>query len=159
MRLLTLGRTFIAALTGLALLGGILAHAPTARADDWCWDDPVVSIKGVPMSIAIGVHAGPGVAAQIVQDATIVITVPQGVTTDVLSTQNSPFQESVLFLTGLQPRKPGTPQTITVAVLIRGTNPHEIATAVRISYKGHTRTDASTVVNSKISYTIEQLTL
>lgn len=85
----------------IALLAGIagLVSIPSAvdASVEWCFDDPIVDIGGRRVSITVGVRGEPAQVRQQVKTAKVVIYVPAGVRTRLISTTAVFFKEEVEF--------------------------------------------------------------
>jgi hypothetical protein len=107
-----------------------------AHADEWCWDDPVVSIGGKIVSINVGVH---GTAAEVqagVRSATVEITVPEDVRTSIVSTTNTHFKEVVVFRHSEKHDDDNAGTEVSVSVKFDSTK--NMAAADAITYPGGT---------------------
>src|SRR5262245_36053146 len=83
-------------LTALFLLSvGLVAAAPSARADDFCDGDPVVSLDGQIYTIVIRIWGDPATVRRSVREADITLVVPSGTRTAVLRTISPYFAEDV----------------------------------------------------------------
>ncbi|MHB8576946.1 MAG: hypothetical protein ACYDCQ_16655 [Dehalococcoidia bacterium] len=121
MRVHNLGRGILGVLSGLLLAGGGLVHSSRASADfEWCWDDPVVVINGQLLQTLIGAQGSVRAIQQGGFQATVVYTVPAGVSTQVLAVTNPFFRETVIFQLSNALWTPGTPVPVTVSVAFNG---------------------------------------
>jgi hypothetical protein len=91
-------RRLLAAFALVLVISAALSPSRAARADDWCWGDPIVLIGGKVVSIDIGVQGSWTQVANHVSNAHTRIYVPQGVSTSVLGYTPAPFTESVEFI-------------------------------------------------------------
>ncbi len=95
----------IAAVPAVGLVLGLssLAAAPPTHADDWCWNDPVVSVNGHQAAINVGIQGSSADMLANVVGADIQAFVPQGSQNQILMMQNGAFTETVHFIqTGSQ---------------------------------------------------------
>jgi hypothetical protein len=85
--------TIVAALT-LALLTLTLSARPrTASAGEvWCWDDPIFEINGQIVTVNLGVRQSDLAS---VTGATVVLTVPAGVSARLVSVETTTYTPSV----------------------------------------------------------------
>lgn len=100
MRLLTLSRSFIPILTGIALCAGVLAQTPAAHADDWCFFDPTISVNGQQIQIVDSLQGSIGKVAELVKVVQFTVYVPRHASTQVVSLDKGPFVEVVTFVEG-----------------------------------------------------------
>lgn len=99
----------------VGLLAGGFGARQQAHADfSWCWDDPVVQIDHVTVSTTVRVFADP--AALHGYHATIVYTVPKGVSTQLVSQTSNALKEKVRFETTDVAWAPNQPVPVTVTV-------------------------------------------
>jgi hypothetical protein len=93
-------RIRIAVVPALGLVLGLssLAAMPATHADDWCWNDPVVSVNGHQAAINVGIQGSSADMLVNVNGADIQIFVPQGSRNQILKTQNGAFTETVHFV-------------------------------------------------------------
>lgn len=90
------GLTLMAVTLGM-LAGVALAPAKPASADDWCWNDPVVSIEGHIVQILTGVQGSPKDVDANVDAAEIKIIVPRNARTQLLMATSNLYAEHTLF--------------------------------------------------------------
>jgi hypothetical protein len=92
------GRAALAALGGLALVAaGIVQSRPAGAYELWCFDDPTVLINGRAVHINLGIQADQATILGSLASASIVVHVPQGVTTQFVSAANTWYPETVTF--------------------------------------------------------------
>jgi hypothetical protein len=89
---------------------------PAAALDTWCWDDPVVEIGGQRVSINIGVRERD---LSKVAGAVVVITVPQNVTTRLISVDDV-FPVRVRFVQEGKGNNGNIPVTVHNTLIARG---------------------------------------
>jgi hypothetical protein len=106
----------IFALFALALFSPALRPHRALADLAWCWDDPIVTINGITVSTQIGALGSPAVVQRGVQKATIVYTLPSGVSASVISTTNTYFHEKVVFVNSNAAWTPGQPVPVGVTV-------------------------------------------
>ncbi len=105
----------VLALALAVLLGSYgLFGVASARANDWCFDDPVLNIGGTQVSIIVGVDVDPSLAASVVRSASIVVSVPEGTDTSLLSS-SGPFPENVRIEKHGRQDGDATPVKVTVS--------------------------------------------
>jgi hypothetical protein len=130
-------RLLLALLGALLLCAGMVVHSPASAVADetWCWGDPVVQIGTSTISIIVGARGDPASLSANITAADIVIVVPRGVSTRVLSITNPYFPEQVTFVTSGATWR-GGPQPIPVSVVVRfhATAVHQ--TALQITHDG-----------------------
>ena len=86
------------ALVLLTLLAALwLASPSTARAEDWCFDDPIVEIGGHVVSIKTGVQGSAAEVERHVDEARVRIIVPHGVNTRLIASTRNHFDERTRF--------------------------------------------------------------
>ncbi len=104
-------------LPALALLIAGLGRTPRgASADMWCFDDPVVSINGQQVTLNVGAAGTSSYLHKTIAGTTITVAVPAGASTALVSLQNKPWPETVVFVQRATVWRPGTPLPVTVTV-------------------------------------------
>lgn len=86
---------FATLLTGLVLVGLPGATRPVAAGEIWSWDDPIIEVDGVVVSINLGVRQTDLPA---VTGAEVVVTIPAGSTGKVLYIDTTYFTPVVRFV-------------------------------------------------------------
>ncbi len=94
MRFLTRGASLMALALGV-LASVALAPATPTRADDWCWNDPTLSINGRTVHIDVG---APVDKRTLVHASTIVVTVPINVDAQLTGTNSPNFPTDVTLV-------------------------------------------------------------
>ncbi len=137
-------RLVVAALVAVLLTTGALVHHPPRAAAGvaWCWDDPVVQIGPATVSITIGAFGDPTAVAADVVWSQVVITVPTGVSTSVVSSTTTYFKERVKFVTGTGTWNGGT-QPLPVGVAVTFQSKADYQTAMQIAANGTVLTSAT----------------
>lgn len=128
---------FVAPLIGVVALGlGSMAFSPSAHADDWCWNDPVVSVNGHQAAINVGIEGDAASIAARGQLALITVSVPVGSTDKILSVQHGSFLEGVVFLPTTDASKYGNVNVTFFSLHSRAT----VGTGMQITQDGQTVT-------------------
>ncbi len=128
---------FMALLVGVLTLGlGSMAFSPPAHADDWCWNDPVVSVNGHQAAINVGLQGTASDISARAQLALITVYVPVGANAKILAVQHGSFLEGVVFLPTFDSSKYGN---VNVKFFAPG-NPASRSAGVQITQDGQTIT-------------------
>ena len=115
----------------LSLIAALaLAPASASASTEWCWGDPVVKIGTEVVTINVGVQERSTVVRKHVRAATIVIELPEGVSTSVEKTTSKHFPEVTQFRRVSTSWQPGQPVPVTVIVTFDATA--DMPAAVRI---------------------------
>ena len=142
-------RLVLALIAGLMLTSTALLQPRSAAAGGyWCFDDPVLLINGEQVTIQTGVYGDPAFVAAHVTAANVVVTVPAGVTTQIVSRTNTYFAERVTFVTQ------GTwtaGETVKVKVSVTFTASADLPTQVVTSYPGGTTTRSGNTTRGMIN--------
>ena len=125
-------RLFFTLLPVLALFSAAVAHTPSAFADIWCFDDPVVSINGQQVKLDVGVQGSSTYLRKTVSGAIVTVAVPAGVSTALVYLQKGPFPETVRFVQSATVWSTGQPIPVTVTVSFTSTA--KLMTALQAQY-------------------------
>lgn len=82
-------RGLMALTLALGVLAGVALIPSSAHADDWCWNDPIVTINGKTVQIITGVEGSEADVDANVIAAQVKIFVPKGVDTRIVEAQTS----------------------------------------------------------------------
>ena len=86
------------AVLAVALLSSLaLFKTPSASANDWCWNDPIVTIGGHTVQILTGVQGSAADVDKYVERAHVRIFVPKGVDTELLLITDDLYDETSEF--------------------------------------------------------------
>lgn len=95
-------------MAGVLALGlGSLAFSPSVHADDWCFNDPIVSVNGHQAAINIGIRGSVADVTSSVRAVEIQVFVPKDSRNRIVNLQNGPFRDEVHFTPTGDSRKVG----------------------------------------------------
>jgi len=126
-------KRFLVALIAIAALAfstGLGRSTTAGAADEWCWEDPIVSIDGYVVHIDIGMSISD--LAKLTGPVNVTVRIPQGVPASVICVDASYFSENVNIEHSGKRWKAGDSIPVDVSVDFQATGNFKVA--MQITY-------------------------
>ncbi len=122
--------TALVAIAALAFSTGLGRSTTAGAADEWCWEDPIVSINGHVVHIDLGMAKAD--LPKLTGTVQVTIFVPQGVPASVVNVDQTYFKENVRIMRSWEVWKSGEPIPVFVSVYVPSSS--SVKVAMRITY-------------------------